>query len=118
MPSKQDSHPANPDISLGEAATQFLSKASPQSANIQQEVFKFIRWYGENKKIKSLSGQEVANYSEQINSSPTTPSDHLLMVKQFLSYLHKQKLTNVNLAAHMRKEDIDPGSRFHTICQP
>jgi transcription elongation factor GreA len=103
MPSVKRSQSPNPDINLGEAAHRFLSSVSGEvSATIQQDVFKFIRWYGEGRLFSSLTGQEVANYSEQSNASPTRSADHLTAVKQFLTYAHKQGFAAINLAAHVR----------------
>jgi transcription elongation factor GreA len=102
MPSKQKPHDIDPEISLGDAATQFLSTVPAESGGAQQEIFKFIRWYGETRKIRSITGRELANYSEQINASPTTSGQHLTAIKGFLLYAHKQGLTDNNLSAHVR----------------
>ena len=92
---------------MGEAATRFLSSISTeQTSGTQQEVFKFIRWYGEDRKIDSLSGQEVANYTENFYAAGTQSDEHLKKVKQFLTYAHKAKLINTNLSAHIKIKKI------------
>lgn len=103
MPSKRQSHFPDIEISLGEAAGQFLSTTPGELMAItQQDIFKFVRWYGENRLFSSLVAQEVANYCEQLNSSSSQAIEHLNTVKQFLSYAHKQKFTSANLAPHIR----------------
>jgi transcription elongation factor GreA len=103
MPSKRRSQSSNPEIILGEAVGLYLSTVSSElSPGIQQDVFKFVRWYGETRQMASLTGQEIANYSEQMNSSPTKSTEHLSTVKQFLVYAHKQGFTAANLSAHVR----------------
>ena len=107
MPSKQKPQSKNPGISLGETATLFLSSLTPESASeFQQETFKFIRWYGEERPIISLTGQEVANYSEQFYASTTKSVAHLNAVKTFLGYTFKQGFTSSNLATHIRVKKL------------
>jgi transcription elongation factor GreA len=103
MPSKQKPPPANPGTSLGEAATRFLSTISNDSApGTQQELLKFTRWYGVDRPIINLTGQQVANYSEQFHSGSHKAVEHLNVVKTFLSYCFKQSLTSSNMAPHIR----------------
>jgi transcription elongation factor GreA len=110
MPSKQKPLPVNPGTSLGEAATRFLSTVSKESAaEIQQELLKFTRWYGLDRPIIDLTGQVVSSYSEQFHSSTSQTVKHLNQIKTFLSYCHKQGLTPVNLAPHIRVKK--PGAR-------
>ncbi len=92
---------------MGEAATRFLSSiAAEQTSATQQEIFKFIRWYGEDRKISSLTGQEVANYTENFYASGAQSDEHLKKVKLFLAYAHKVKLIGTNLSAHIKIKKI------------
>lgn len=96
-------HSDNPDSNLGQTATRFLLTISSESSpKVQQEVFKFIRWYGEDRRILSLTGQEIANYSEHMNTTSSQSAEHLTIVKQFLVFAHKQGLSTLNLAPHIR----------------
>jgi transcription elongation factor GreA len=106
MPPKRNSNSINQEISLGETANQFLSTVSSTQATIQQEIFKFIRWFGEERAVSSITGQEIVNYSDQINFSTNTSNDHLTAVKQFLLYAHKKALTPSNLAPLVRIKKI------------
>ena len=88
---------------MGEAATHYFSSLPPNTATpIQQEVFKFIRWYGEERPIINLTGQEVANYSEQFGVATTKSTEHLHAVKTFLAFAYKQGVTSANLSTHIR----------------
>jgi transcription elongation factor GreA len=102
-----DSAPA--DASLGKAATQFLLTLSPEeSLKAQQEVYKFVRWYGEKRPLSGLTIPEVANYAEQITSSTTEVAEKLGIIKSFLAYTHKQGMTKKNLAVHLKGKKTPP----------
>jgi len=68
----------------------------------QQEVYKFVRWYGEERQLNELTVPEVANYAEQLTSSTTEVAEKLGAIKAFLVYGHKQGLTKRNLAVHIK----------------
>jgi transcription elongation factor GreA len=102
-----DSTPSN--YSLGEAATQFLlTLSSEERLRAQQEVYKFVRWYGEKRPLIGLAIPEVANYAEQITSSTTEVVEKLGTIKTFLAYAHKQGLTKTNLAVHLKSKKTSP----------
>jgi transcription elongation factor GreA len=111
MASKKTPDPATSNYSLGEAATQFLLKlSSEERLKAQQEVYKFVRWYGEKRPLIGLTIPEVANYAEQISSSTTEVGEKLGIIKTFLAYTHKQGLTRANLAVHLKSKKTPPKS--------
>jgi transcription elongation factor GreA len=104
---------APPDTSLGQAATQFLLiLSSEERLKAQQEVYKFVRWYGEKRPLSGLTIPEVANYAEQITSSTTEVNEKLGIIKNFLAYTHKRGMTKKNLAVHLKgkKTSLKPKS--------
>jgi transcription elongation factor GreA len=109
MASKNAPDSAPPDTSLGQAATQFLlTLSSEESLKAQQEVYKFVRWYGEKRPLSGLTVPEVANYAEQITSSTTEVTEKLGIIKNFLAYTHKQGMTKKNLAVHLKGKKTTP----------
>lgn len=111
MASKNAPYSAPSNYSLGEAATQFLlTLSSEERLRAQQEVYKFVRWYGENRPLIGLTIPEVANYAEQITSSTTEVIEKLGTIKTFLAYAHKQGLTRTNLAVHLKSKKTTPKS--------
>ena len=66
-----------------------------------------------DKPIINLTGQEVANYSEQFPSSSHKSVEHLNTVKTFLSYCFKQGLIHSKLATHIRIKK--PTVRQHSM---
>jgi transcription elongation factor GreA len=92
-----------PSSTLRESATQFLiSLSSTERSTAQQEVYKFIRWFGENRSFDSLTIPEVANYAEQITASTRESDKKLAPVKSFLTYVHKQGLIKTKLHLHIK----------------
>ncbi|MGD0353438.1 MAG: transcription elongation factor GreA [Dehalococcoidia bacterium] len=111
MASKNTPDSALSDYSLGEAATQFLlTLSSDERLKAQQEVYKFVRWYGEKRPLIGLTIPEVANYAEQITSSTTEVAEKLGIIKNFLTYIHKQGMTKKNLAVHLKSKKTPPKS--------
>jgi transcription elongation factor GreA len=111
MASKKTSDPSTSSYSLGEAATQFLLKlSSEERLKAQQEVYKFVRWYGEKRPLSGLTIPEIANYADQISSSTTEGVEKLGTIKTFLAYAHKQGLTKTNLSVHLKSKKATPKS--------
>ncbi len=90
-------------VSLTEAVTQYLATL-PSSARqeSQQELTKFVRWYGGERPVSEMTAREVSEYCAGITSSVTDPLKKLEPVKNFLTYAKKKGLTAVNLAPHAR----------------
>ena len=61
---------------LGQAAAQFIITLHPESrSKAQQDIYKFVRWYGEDRQFIELTIPEVANYSDQITAVITHYSE-------------------------------------------
>ena len=103
MATKKAPHPNPPNIRIGEAVTQFLiSLPANDKQKSQQELNKFVRWYGEDRLISELKIPEISDYSEQLVPSTSEPQDKSHPVKAFLTYAYKKGLVKSNLAAHFK----------------
>ena len=91
------------NLSLGEAASRFLA-GLPEEARLpsQQEIYKFVRWFGQGRSLSGLAAAEVTNYAEQLSSSDTDYTKKIELLKAFLAYIKKEGWTNINLAAHLK----------------
>jgi transcription elongation factor GreA len=90
-------------LSLGEAASRFLAKLPPAERSAsQQEVYRFVRWYGWERPFAGLKAPEVANYAEQLSLSDTDYIKKLELIRAFLSYAKKEGWASTNLAPHLR----------------
>ncbi len=103
MISKNESRLTSSSISLGDAATQFLVNSPPDNRlKAQQEINKFVRWYGEERAFNGLTIPEIAYYAEKITSSTTELAEKLEPVKAFLAYAYKQGWTRTKLSVHLK----------------
>jgi transcription elongation factor GreA len=94
---------ANRNLSLSEAARRFLTSLSSKEREAsQQEVYKFVRWYGWEQPVTGLRAPEVANYAERLSSSDTDYAGKFELIKAFLVYAKKEGWVKINLAAHFK----------------
>lgn len=91
------------NLNLGEAASRFLAKLSPAEREAsQQEIYKFIRWYGGERPFYRLTAHEVANYAERLSLSDTDYSKKLELIRGFLAHAKKEEWSKTNLATHLK----------------
>jgi transcription elongation factor GreA len=96
--------------SLSEAVTMFLSTLSPeQKQESQQELNRFVRWYGAERLIRELSAREIGDYGKNISASVTDPEKKIEPIRNFLSYAKKKKLIEISLAPHLRVSKAKKG---------
>lgn len=103
----------NQNISLGEAASRFLTKLPAREREAsQQEVLRFVRWYGRERPLSGLSAPEIASYAEQLSSSDTDYAGKLELIRAFLLQSKKAGWSQTNLAVHLKtkKKTTPPAS--------
>ncbi len=94
---------SNQSLNLGEAAGRFLASLSSEERNKrQQEIYRFVRWYGWERAFTGLTAPEVANYAERLSLSDADYAKKLELVRTFLTYARKQGWTGSNLGAHLK----------------
>ncbi len=97
------------NLSLDEAASHFLADLPPEGrGSSQQEIHKFVRWFGRERPLAGLAAAEVANYAERLSTSDTDYVRKLELVRAFLVYAKKGGWSKVNLAVQLktRKEKV------------
>ena len=90
------------NLILGEAASHFLASLSPGEEASQQEVYRFVHWYGWERPLAGLTAPEVANYAERLSLSDTNYTKKLELIRTFLVYARKEGWSKTNLAAHLK----------------
>lgn len=90
-------------LSLGQVALSFLTSLPPQeSQDKQQEVNKFILWYGKERPVSKITPREIETYAGWVASSTGDATKKLEPVRDFLTYVKKEKLVKSSLATHLR----------------
>jgi len=91
------------NLSLGETASRFLVNLSPEERKMsQQEVYRFVRWYGWERPFAELTAPEIANYAKQLSLSDTDYTKKLELIRAFLVYAKKEGWSKRNLATHLK----------------
>ncbi len=95
------------NLSLDEAVTMYLATLPPeQRQESQQEVNKFVRWYGGGRLMSELTAREIGEYGESVSKSITKKIEP---VRNFLTFAKKKKLTELNLAPNLRVSKTKKG---------
>lgn len=94
---------SNPSPNLGEAATRFLGGLAVEDREAsQQEIYRFVRWYGWERPFGGLAPPEVASYAERLSLSDTDYAKRLELIRAFLGYARKEGWSRTNLAIHLK----------------
>ncbi|UCH43175.1 MAG: GreA/GreB family elongation factor [Dehalococcoidales bacterium] len=90
-------------IDLGQAYGHFIANLPPEDRwASQQELYRFVRWFGEDRSLSGLTAAEVGNYAERLSFSDTDYTRKLELVRAFLVYARKKGWSRTNLASHLR----------------
>ena len=94
---------SNQSPNLNNAATRFLVSLSPEQRQASQnEVYKFVRWYGGERAFTELEAPDIARYAERLSLSDTDYAGKLEIVRSFLVHAKKQGWSKSNLATHLK----------------
>ena len=98
MPSSNEGVPT-----LTEVASRYLASLPPQQRQENQpEVYRFIRWYGAERRTDELRGHDVSAYAEVLGASSVDGQQRLEVLRGFFAFVRKRGLTTTNLATHLR----------------
>ena len=91
------------NLSLSQATTHFLASLPPgEKGASQQEIYKFVRWYGLERALAGLTASEVASYADRLSSADTDYRKKLELIHAFLVYAKKRGWSESNLATHLK----------------
>jgi len=101
------------DLSLGEVATYFLSDLPPEERGAsQQEIYKFIRWFGRERPFVTLTAAEIANYAERLSLSDTDYVRKLELIRAFMVFAKEKGWSKSNLAIHLKTKKGKANPQF------
>jgi len=99
------------NVILEEAAGQFLARlTSGERESSQVEIYKFVRWFGRERELASITAREVSNYAERLSSSDTDYGRKLDQLRAFLAHAKKTGWNKVNLAVHLKAKKAKASS--------
>jgi len=88
-------------VDLEQTLTRYLAGAEAREAH-QSEVTHFIRWCGRKREVQSLTGEEVAKYTQFAAGSSTDGRQRLEPVRAFLVFAYNEKLIGHKLSTYVR----------------
>jgi len=94
---------------LTEAASRYLATLPPQKRQESQpEVYRFVRWYGAERRTDELRGHDVSSYAEALGATAVDSSQRLEVLRGFFAFVRKQGFAPTNLATHLRLRKTAP----------
>jgi len=97
---------------LGEAASDFVAGLSAEESGAsQQEIYRFVRWFGRERAFAGLTAAEIGNYAEHLSLSDTDYTRKLGLIRGFLVYAKKKGWSKTNLATHLKARKGKAGPR-------
>jgi transcription elongation factor GreA len=92
------------NVSFTEALAQFVAakKNTKKPVEGQQEIRRFITWFGRERTVRELTPSEVADYAQYAGSGGFESAQRLAPVKLFLGFLKDQGMVDNSLAPHLR----------------
>ncbi|MFH0847656.1 MAG: transcription elongation factor GreA [Chloroflexota bacterium] len=94
-------------VSLNTAVSQYLALLTPQERDrSQQEIYRFVRWFGGGKPVTSLGFAEIVGYAEQLSASAPDYEKKLELVRAFLRHTEKKGWAKKGLAGQLRARKV------------
>lgn len=90
---------------LLEALEKYTSSwRSDPKLEILNNLQKFVRWIGPERKVHDIKAQELASYGDFLADSAgwQDNTERVKSIKDFLTFCFKQELTHIPLAKHLR----------------
>ncbi len=102
-------------VTLSQVAATYLGGLNPESRQqSQQELNRFLRWFGGERPLTRLTPPEVASYAESLAAAGGDFQQRLEPVRALLSYAKKEGLTPSNLSIHLRvKKQAQSSNKVH-----
>ena len=94
---------ADEALTLEDLALRFLtSLPTEERTDTQQEVNRFVLWYGKERSVSHITPTEVETYAQWTAASTGDVNKKLEPVRAMLTYAKKERLLKTSLAPHLR----------------
>lgn len=88
---------------LADITAQFVSTLQPEERTaLQQELNKFVRWFGPNQPLETIDARALESYQEQVANSGAHQGRRLEPLRAFLTFAQRQGLVPTNLAKFVK----------------
>ncbi len=95
-------------MTLSEALNQYLASQA-SGAQAFEDIHRFARWAGLERRVETLRPPEVAQYAEEVVSAGGDVHSRLTQVKEFLTFLNKRGVLSQRLAPHIKIPKLRQG---------
>ncbi|HEY7270925.1 MAG TPA: transcription elongation factor GreA [Dehalococcoidia bacterium] len=93
---------ANDTTSISSAARQFADSLPPAKHRDSREALRFAEWFGDEKVATDIRPANLEEYVEKKIGSAADATERADSLKNFLAYMHKQKILPERLVSHVR----------------
>jgi len=88
---------------LADISARFISTLQPEERGaLQQELSKFVRWFGPNQSVETIDVRAIETYQEQVASSGAHQARRLEPLRSFLTFAQRQGFLSANLAKFVK----------------
>jgi transcription elongation factor GreA len=92
-----------PQPTIEEAVNRHLAHLGPAEAiSSQTELQRFVRWFGKDRALGSITASAVGRYAESFSTADTDSTRKAEAVRKFLSFAKKEGWTTANLALSIK----------------
>ena len=97
---------SNNEMNLLEAVGEYTGtlKEKDKSQAAIREINRFVKHFQGERLLASITPSQIGVYAEQVakNTMSEEAVEGLQAVRKFLAFIHKQEITDMNLATHFR----------------
>ncbi len=97
-------------VTLSAAIEEFVG-GRKNRAELRQALARFIRWFGEDRVVASLSPADLEAYSQDASAETLSGGERIKAVRDFLQHARKIGIVDVNLSTHVKLRRLPKQSR-------
>ena len=97
-------------LTLGAAVESYV-QGHRNSADVRVALTRFLRWFGEDRMVTSISPADLEAYSQDASNETLGGGDRIKAVRDFLQYARKNGIVSGNLSQHVKLRRLPRQSR-------
>lgn len=88
-------------VTLSVAIDEFVSRRK-NGAELRQALARFLRWFGEDRQVSSLTPADLEAYSQDASVETLSGGQRIKAVRDFLQHAKKNGVVDLNLSSHVK----------------